>query len=1340
MTESTTTQGLDNNCFTDPGMCLRPSLTKVTCYRPGTTTNTAGGYFYSDSAGTDGTNGFSGTNWGASIVTLSTSAPAQAFSTLSAAQQRDILRFLNNLAMSNIGGVPSSTSIVNHFGVNAAYGGYSKWFSVDTAFRSDYLAYWNAADNCAYLLTNLPGWQGAIANIYTRFSTVTGSTGFAFERGPLGLPTSNFVGAAWGDSWQRFTNGYITSHSTGTNDMTNRAYFVGGPAVEDRALAARYSKFFDYTGSSGNNAYPLTQDPKCTNSITITPSCGTGKDGRFSIANGPSGYLQTMIARTGESVAFNVGGEFGNTWRAAYGANQPWNGALGLPRSEEFSSSGQTQQNFANGYMNWTGTLSKISTPVLCSATCPTATPATSCWNSTAGTMETCASVECAATCDYGSEPSDFCMSETIVKSCGEFGLSKQDSNCLREPTHVGCLPLNMANYTTFGICNDGSAVPVVPNLATRPWASLTGPVGTPGTEQNNIVSLMNTSAALIGCKYNVGAASPTDIDPDGTTAGAAYYKPYATTTDASGCGAVYFNRTLGCAFPIAKQNTPANPGIVATTANIYNKWSVVTAQMGVPTSLPQRATLDGSITWQRFQHGYVINRAMDPAAYFIGGALIPSSAGDALAARYGAEFDSYKSSGRFATLTPLALVQDTRCTNAALNSSACSPGGTGLYSKTVNASDGYPKYYWAVGGSDVAHATMGVIGTKFLALASGSTEPNPTLNQYGVGWPVSEERAIQGASVQHFQNGDIYLASGVAHLVAADVALAYTTFGGPSGRVGVPLEDTPAPNAGTIARTQRFSKLKIVTHPDRFKNADVYPDLGTPLNITVELTHSQDFGDNPKISWTNPSAATQAVLLRQVNGNGIFGAPDFVAIQTVTAAHGSVQELTDFSYAHAAKNCYVVQLNDGTSSSPVCIYTPDSRNITPQRIELRIKVADVPDAGTDSSVWVSLGAFNMTWINTPIDDLERGSDVTYALSTDHLNKISDISEITIANTGSDALCIESIDLFVNQREGANPGTFHAFSAYYGNTSSTCRKIRQTYTTPPLPGALTINHDALVASSDFMSPNLNPQMQGYSEASFTRLLVMIAGQVLHDKDYKYEETPAHLSRVTLPNGVIPDDAIGFAFNVDFHSVFSATIYTKLFIRHHWTCNVPAASQKIDGGSIGADPVVISTGGSGILQLFDVFYDATFAGLVNAEIQKEFDSVDDVPLDMAPTGNLHFCFPKTPGTPVTNGVSECEEQPDNILVSSCKTTAVTINGTGSGTVSDGVHINCGGGATACLWDYSSPPGTVRPTTLFMTPAPGSVFAGWGGDCAGMPAVCNISGFAQPTVSATFNAAP
>jgi hypothetical protein len=88
--------------------------------------------------------------------------------------------------------------------------------------------------------------------------------------------------------------------------------------------------------------------------------------------------------------------------------------------------------------------------------------------------------------------------------------------------------------------------------------------------------------------------------------------------------------------------------------------------------------------------------------------------------------------------------------------------------------------------------------------------------------------------------------------------------------------------------------------------------------------------------------------------------------------------------------------------------------------VRLRVKTANVKDANTDDSVMVRLGNGPGTWIDSSIDDHERGRTYTYDLIPQTIGnramKIRDIRSLKISKTGSNGWCIQWIELIVNGR------------------------------------------------------------------------------------------------------------------------------------------------------------------------------------------------------------------------------------------------------------------------------------------------------------------------------------
>jgi hypothetical protein len=82
--------------------------------------------------------------------------------------------------------------------------------------------------------------------------------------------------------------------------------------------------------------------------------------------------------------------------------------------------------------------------------------------------------------------------------------------------------------------------------------------------------------------------------------------------------------------------------------------------------------------------------------------------------------------------------------------------------------------------------------------------------------------------------------------------------------------------------------------------------------------------------------------------------------------------------------------------------------------------------------------------------------------------------------------------------------------------------------------------------------------------------------------------------------------------------------------------------------------------------------------------------------------------------------------------SCQPVTISLAGTGTGSVTDGGAISC---PTSCTGSYVQ--GSTA--TLTATPAPGSVFIGWSGDCQGSGA-CDVAVNAATAITATFTQIP
>jgi len=83
-------------------------------------------------------------------------------------------------------------------------------------------------------------------------------------------------------------------------------------------------------------------------------------------------------------------------------------------------------------------------------------------------------------------------------------------------------------------------------------------------------------------------------------------------------------------------------------------------------------------------------------------------------------------------------------------------------------------------------------------------------------------------------------------------------------------------------------------------------------------------------------------------------------------------------------------------------------------RAQIHLITGDVRDAGTDDSVSVSLGRGNLTWVDYGRDDFERGDAFTYDLLIDGIDRIRDITSLTLSKTGTNGWCVRALILSIN--------------------------------------------------------------------------------------------------------------------------------------------------------------------------------------------------------------------------------------------------------------------------------------------------------------------------------------
>lgn len=252
----------------------------------------------------------------------------------------DVLPYMDNAAR-NWG---CRWDLESHAPKDLGEGDWAKWYGTET--DRDYgcgLVVWNYARQAAYFLANSDD-GGTSPKLLHKYLELKAAYGV------LGVPTSNPTPfGASETTYQQFAHGIITYVSG-----DDRAFHVGGAAIEDRALAAKYAGHFGVSPTSGPDIHGLSREVDCTNA-SGDAGCGEGRTGRhLEWWNPAQRAYEMIIARTGSATALYVDASIYSAWIGRYGATAPWNGALGFPISDLLPSGSATwHQEFEAGTILW---------------------------------------------------------------------------------------------------------------------------------------------------------------------------------------------------------------------------------------------------------------------------------------------------------------------------------------------------------------------------------------------------------------------------------------------------------------------------------------------------------------------------------------------------------------------------------------------------------------------------------------------------------------------------------------------------------------------------------------------------------------------------------------------------------------------------------------------------------------------------------------------------------------------------------------------------------------------------------------------------------------------------
>jgi len=85
-------------------------------------------------------------------------------------------------------------------------------------------------------------------------------------------------------------------------------------------------------------------------------------------------------------------------------------------------------------------------------------------------------------------------------------------------------------------------------------------------------------------------------------------------------------------------------------------------------------------------------------------------------------------------------------------------------------------------------------------------------------------------------------------------------------------------------------------------------------------------------------------------------------------------------------------------------------------RAQIEITVADIANAGTDDTVFVSLNKNNYTRLDYARDDFKRGDTFTYDLLLDNVARLANITELSVGRQvdKNDSLRLSGFRLLIN--------------------------------------------------------------------------------------------------------------------------------------------------------------------------------------------------------------------------------------------------------------------------------------------------------------------------------------
>lgn len=392
---------------------------------------------------------------------------------------------------------------------------------------------------------------------------------------------------------------------------------------------------------------------------------------------------------------------------------------------------------------------------------------------------------------------------------------------------------------------------------------------------------------------------------------------------------------------------------------------------------------------------------------------------------------------------------------------------------------------------------------TKTWIVGPGASE---AMAGYGdaLGAPIGARVALPGGGFsQLFEGGglfekptgEVFAVEGGAHGPLAP----YLAAGGPSGKWGWPLEGTPDfGNTALQIRKQRFQfgsfDLDTIgvwewAPQNVFMPGYLGAQSHAPYTVHVGW-YATGVNASTKVYRISHDAAGMPLPAKLVKTvpNQPTGSQSFVD-SAATSADGSAP-------APDTKHCYRLVVGDAsctlTSGGSGCLTTPMNdmcawgRAATPHsvgRVQLRLRVSSASSAeAVGAHIQVNLQSpylpygplptprGNNTWIDSTKVDFASGSNITYDLNTGNIRDLSDITQITVRNVDGNRLCINEVELLVDNTR--------AFQKSFGANGAACQgsvESDESTATNEDSETFSISHAELRASPDwiaFSPPNL----------------------------------------------------------------------------------------------------------------------------------------------------------------------------------------------------------------------------------------------------------------------------